>query len=230
MSASTAQREEHGAPAPALAPEVAQWDPAQSGGGTAVRCERSDDLGIIVSRAAGGDADAWNELVQRYSGLVWAITRRCGLRHADAAEVSQTTWLRLVEHLDRIEQPEAIGGWLATTARRESIRMSSRRAKETLVEDDETFQRIVRESTPTDARIVGAERDALLHAAFDTLPDRAKRLLSMLYQDPPPSYVEVSAALHMPIGSIGPSRARALVRLRHAAEGLGMSREDLPLG
>jgi RNA polymerase sigma factor (sigma-70 family) len=80
-------------------------------------------VGDLVRCAGAGDFDAWNELVNRFAGMVWTVARRHRLNAADAADVSQTTWLRLVEQLNRIEHPERVGGWLATTARRESLRV-----------------------------------------------------------------------------------------------------------
>ena len=77
----------------------------------------------LVFAAKAGDSQAWNALVDRFASTVWAVARAHRLSAADAADVSQTTWMRLVEHLDRIEQPERVGAWLATTARRESLRI-----------------------------------------------------------------------------------------------------------
>src|SRR5215831_13070195 len=82
----------------------------------------SPSLVELVDQASAGDSDAWDELVDRFSGMVWAVARGHGLSSADAADVSQTTWLRLVEHLDRIREPERVGAWLATTARHECLR------------------------------------------------------------------------------------------------------------
>ena len=77
-----------------------------------------DDLVQVVAQARAGTSAAWEALVERFGGLVAAVARRCRLSDADVAEVGQTTWLRLVENIDRIEQPERIGAWLATTSRR----------------------------------------------------------------------------------------------------------------
>ena len=88
----------------------------------------NDDLVRVVAEARAGSGEAWETLVERFGGMVAAIARRCRLREADVAEVCQTTWLRLVENLDRIEQPERLGGWLATTSRRESLRIATRGA------------------------------------------------------------------------------------------------------
>src|ERR1700675_1391580 len=85
--------------------------------------QRPVSVGDLVRSAGAGASDAWNELVNRFAGMVWSVARRHRLNASDAADVSQTTWLRLVEHLNRIEHPERVGGWLATTARRESLRV-----------------------------------------------------------------------------------------------------------
>ena len=174
------------------------------------------DVGCLVQEAAAGQQDAWDALVDRFAGLVWAIARGHGLSVADAADVSQTTWLKLAEHLHRIREPERIGGWLSTTARNESLRVRrvSRRhvtvATVTELPDDPAV-------SSADCRLLESERDAALWQAFDNLPAPCKVLLRTLMADPAPSYVEVSAALGMPIGSIGPRRNRCLDRLRKQA-------------
>ncbi len=91
--------------------------------GTSASPADASDLFDLVRRASGGDQAAWDSLVDRFAGTVWAIARAHRLDEATAADVSQTTWLQLVAHIDRIEQPERIGAWLATTARRESLRV-----------------------------------------------------------------------------------------------------------
>jgi RNA polymerase sigma factor (sigma-70 family) len=172
----------------------------------------------IVRAAASGDQQAWDELVRRYSRLVWAVARTHRLSSADAADVSQTTWLRLVEHIGHLREPGAVGAWLATTARREALRIlrySARCDPREEVPEPDTA-----DTPELDADLLSAERDALLWRAFSRLPARDQALLRMLTTDPAPSYNEVSAATGMPIGSIGPTRARALERLRREMEQL----------
>lgn len=173
-------------------------------------------LGELVRASAAGDEAAWEAIVARFSGLVWATARAHRLAHADAADVVQTTWLRLVEHLDRIRDPERLGAWLATTARHESLRVIRVGGREQPTDEPELFE------APTDdaidALLLEPERDGALWRAFSKLSERCRSLLRLLVSDQEPSYEEVGAALGMPIGAIGPTRSRCLDRLRQSAE------------
>lgn len=173
-----------------------------------------------LTAAARGDANAWNALVERYTPLVWAVVRGHRLGDADAADVVQTTWLRLVEHLDRIEDADRVGAWLATTARRESLRIIASRRRVT--ETDEMDDVVDHHDGPADTVLRG-DRDALLRRALNALGDRCRTLLRVLAAEPAPSYEEVSAALDMPVGSIGPTRGRCLERLRDELAALGIT-------
>jgi RNA polymerase sigma factor (sigma-70 family) len=164
----------------------------------------------VVEAAARGDQSAWNQLVERYSGLLWAVARAHRLDRGDAADVVQTSWLRLIEHLAEIRNPEGVGAWLATTARRESLRTLRRAARSEPLEGSEPQAGV----SELDERLLRHERDAALWRAFQRLPGRDQALLRLLTTDPAPSYEEIGAALAMPIGSIGPTRGRALERLR----------------
>ena len=178
---------------------------------------RSDDrVASLVRRATAGDRGALDALVAEFEGLLWAIARGHRLSHADAADVAQTAWLRLLQNLHRLEDPSRVGAWLATTARRECLRKLRASARE--IPDDEPPEP-VSESADIDQPLLEAERDATLWAAFGRLPTRDQALLRMLVVDPQPSYEEIGAALDMPIGSIGPTRARALERLRRELQG-----------
>jgi RNA polymerase sigma factor (sigma-70 family) len=174
----------------------------------------------LVHAAARGEHAAWDALVDEFGNLVWAVTRAHRLSDADAADVAGATWLALVENLGRLRDAERVGAWLATTARRESLR-ALRRGKRQLPTGDELA------NEPADAPHVGAdllteERDAALWRAFDRLPERDQTLLRLLVADPQPTYQEISAALQMPIGGIGPTRARSLERLRRELERDGL--------
>jgi RNA polymerase sigma factor (sigma-70 family) len=172
------------------------------------------DITRIVSAAANGDQRAWDEIVERYSGLLWAVARAHRLSAADGADVVQTTWLRLIEHLPQIRNREGIGSWLATTARRECLRLLRSGARCQPTEEMQLVVDAGADHAELDSALLTAERDAELWAAFGRLPARDQALLRLLAVDPPPSYQEISAALDMPIGSIGPTRARSLERLR----------------
>lgn len=185
-----------------------------------------EEIAGLVRAAAGGDSAAWTAIVEHFSGLVWAITRGYRLASHDAADVFQTTWLRLAEHLDRIASPERLGAWLATTARRESLRIARSSARTvpaldaTLVDlghvDDHSPEQAVLDA---ELAMLDAERARQVWRSFRELSARCQQLLRILMASPPPSYVEVGAALGMPVGSIGPSRARCLDRLRQMLTG-----------
>jgi RNA polymerase sigma factor (sigma-70 family) len=169
----------------------------------------------LVTRAREGDKGAWDELVERFAPLVWSICRRYRLSRTDSEDVSQGVWLRLVEHLADLREPNALPGWIGTTTQRECLRLLrvSRR--------DEPMDLLAGDRGIPDETGFGVEEEVLIHeqyaaarAALAQLPPRCQQLLAMLLQDPPPPYGEVSAALHMPIGSIGPNRGRCLDRLR----------------
>jgi RNA polymerase sigma factor (sigma-70 family) len=171
------------------------------------------DVSLLVKSAASGDQAAWDALVARYTNLLWSIARGYRLERTDAADVVQVAWLRLVEHLPRLRDPERVGAWLATTVRRECLQVVSRRKRDLPVVDD-VFDSVPDTSAPVDARLLADEQAATLWSAFEQISGRCQHLLRVLMADPPPSYVEVSEVMEMPVGSIGPTRARCLDRLR----------------
>jgi RNA polymerase sigma factor (sigma-70 family) len=171
----------------------------------------------LVTRAAGGDQNAWYELVDRYAPLVYTICTRYRLSNHDIEDVGQNVWLLLVEQLGKLREPAALPGWLATTTARECLRVVTATHKAerlgTGLDDSVMFV----DNTVIDEEILVAERNATLRAAFAELPPRCQRLLSMLISDPPHSYAQIHAELGIPVGSIGPQRARCLDRLRRSS-------------
>lgn len=174
----------------------------------------ADKVAECLRDAAGGDPRAWDALVDQFGALVWSVARAHRLSAADAADVSQTTWLRLVEHFGAIKQPERLGAWLATTARRECLAVIQKRSRQVPVEDPSELSQASLDEPPADGPLLHAEEQSVLASAFGRLAERCQRLLRMLMSDPPPEYEEVAAALAMPVGSIGPTRARCLERLK----------------
>jgi RNA polymerase sigma factor (sigma-70 family) len=168
----------------------------------------------LVTAAAKGEQQAWRELVGRFAPLLVAVIRRFRLTPSETEDVAQTVWLRLVEHLDSLQEPQAIAGWIVTTGRRESIRyLSSKRPIDRL---DPEYHSIAAESgEPTDG-LFRSERHEVLLAGLAELPSRQRELLLLLMADPQPSYVEISKSTGIPVGSIGPTRSRALERLRRS--------------
>jgi RNA polymerase sigma factor (sigma-70 family) len=166
----------------------------------------------LVSQAAAGHRNAWNEIVERYAPLIWSICCRHGLGSADAADVAQAVWLHLVDQLDHLRDPGALPGWLATTTIRECLRRLTGRGAERL--DTRLADSLHSAADVVINEEILAGRQMALRAAFAGLPPRCQQLLSMLTSDPPRSYAEISAELGIPVGSIGPYRARCLDRLR----------------
>ena len=181
-----------------------------------------EDVEGQVLAARNGDTSAWKNLVDGHAGLVWSIIRGFRFDEETSKDVFQTVWLKLAEHLDRIREPAKLAGWLGQTTRNECVGVVRQRSRVTPSDD------IAELGEPLDA--VGAslpapgemlerdERRAAVAAAFDRLPARCQRLLRLLLVDPPVSYEEISSLLDVPIGSIGPTRARCLENLRSSPE------------
>lgn len=170
----------------------------------------------LVSAAAEGDEASWDALVDAFTGMLWSIARSYRLDSADAGDAVQTTWLRLVENLGRIQDPRRLPGWLATTVRRECLRILRRSGRET-TGGQEWSDVLVADTPALDSALLTDERDAALWRALRALGQRCQELLRVLMATPPPSYATVSAALGIPVGSIGPSRGRCLDQLRRIA-------------
>ena len=172
------------------------------------------DVAQLVRRAAEGDRQAWERLVDQYARLIWSITGDFKLVESDAADVAQTTWLRLLEHIDRIQHPDRVGSWLAATARNECLRSLAARKRVVLGHDDLEADSVVADEPDLDERLLADERAQVVRSALSCLPRRWQRLLELLMADPPASYADISDELGVPIGSIGPTRGRCLTQLR----------------
>jgi RNA polymerase sigma factor (sigma-70 family) len=184
--------------------------------------DRDADVAGLVLRARAGDQRAWDALVARFTGLLWSIARSFHLEQSVAADVVQASWLRLLEHLDDLVEPSRVGAWLATTARRESMRVQKLSRREVASSFDHV--QLPDDGQPAvDAALLDRERAAELWAAFARIPPRCRRLLRVLMASPAPSYQEVAGALDMPVGSIGPTRARCLEQLARRVANRGIS-------
>lgn len=177
----------------------------------------ASEVSRLVRASASGSETAWNELVRRYSPLVMAVTRSYQLTADDAKDVSQTVWLRLVENLANLREPDALPGWLATTTQRECIRQlrQGRRVLPVDPQTDGALQQCPTVDPGTD--ILRAELHQALRDGLAELPERDQALLKLRAADPPKSYGEISQLLGMPIGSIGPTLRRCLDRLRETS-------------
>lgn len=174
-----------------------------------------DSIAALVRAASDGNASAWNSLVERLTPLIWNICMRYNLTRHDAADVCQTVWLRLAERLDTIRDPAALPGWLATTTRHECFALLRRSRAEvpSAIEYDMADDT---EQTAPDRNLLMAERQEALLTALGELPSDARSFLLLLMDDSRRSYREISEILNIPIGSIGPMRARYLNRLRQS--------------
>jgi RNA polymerase sigma factor (sigma-70 family) len=179
------------------------------------RCRDDPAIADLVARARTGDRQAWDALVERYAPLTWSICRRHGLGDADAEDVGQNVWLKLVGQLGSIREPAALPGWLATTTRRECVRISRaapgprdagylRDAGTVWADHTEEAGQLLLE----------AERHAALRQAFADLPPCCRQLIALLASDPPLTYAEISIRLGIAVGSIGPGRGRCMDKLR----------------
>lgn len=188
--------------------------------------DTTEPLATLVPAAREGDHHAWDAIVDRFLPLVCSIVRRYRLSEADGDDVSQTVWLRLVEHLDALREPDALPGWIRTTTRNECLRVLAARGRVRPV-DPQDGVGLEDGAGPVgpelDAELLAAERRQALRDALAELPAGRRELLLLLLTDPPLAYEEISARLGIPIGSIGPTRARALDQLRRtrALRGLG---------
>jgi RNA polymerase sigma factor (sigma-70 family) len=180
--------------------------------GTPSRPER--ELVELVTAVRRGDNAAWTQLIERFDRMLRGIARSYRLSAADVDDVVQATWIRLHQHIDSVREPAAIAGWLATTTRRESLRMLQVHMREQPSADPELGEGACQDRP--ERELLASEERVVLGRARATLPDRQRRRMLMLATDPDVDYRHISAKLAMPIGSIGPIRARGLARLgRH---------------
>jgi RNA polymerase sigma factor (sigma-70 family) len=183
----------------------------------------------LVTRARRGDKRSWDALVERYAPLIWSICCRYQLSRADAEDVGQSVWLQLVDQLDKLHDPAALPGWLATTTRRECFQVQ-RAARGTHASacrpDAENLP--AEQDQGAEQELIEAERHAALREAFTDLPADGQRLIALLLADPALPDAEISARLGIPVASIGPTRSRCLDTMRRspAIAALIYSEED----
>ncbi|WP_326950775.1 sigma-70 family RNA polymerase sigma factor [Amycolatopsis sp. NBC_01307] len=176
--------------------------------------------GDLLRAARAGDSAAWEEIVRSYGGLMWATARSFRLQPADAGDAVQLTWLRLIENCVRIDNPERLGGWLKTTAHRECLRISRRDTH--LAHGAEGPGDSADPADDLEERVIDAVTAQEIRALVKELPPRWRTLLHALYTDAPRTYSEITDTLGIPIGSIGPTRTRALKQLRCMIEERGL--------
>lgn len=185
-------------------------------GGRGLGCRLVSNAELLAGIAAHSEA-SWRQLVDRFAGLVWSVARSFRLPRTVAEDVVQTVWLRLAEHAGTIREPDALPGWLATTTRREALRaikLAQRQTPSELVDDAADTA-----SAPAVERLLDTELRGAVLAAFRQLSEHDQQLLRLLCVVPPLDYGTIAELLGRPIGSIGPTRARCLERLRQLLPG-----------
>ncbi len=187
--------------------------------GTVASVGRRRTATELLHSALDGDAEAWSEIVDEYTDLLWWIARRYRLDDATAADVVQTVWLRLVQHGRSVRDPERLAAWLATTARREANTRVTRSQRQQPTE--ELDDRPINDRLGPEEQAIDSELTAVALAAFHRLSPSCRQLMGLLCSVPPKSYAEISALLDIPIGSIGPTRQRCLAILRSDMRGMG---------
>lgn len=168
-----------------------------------------------------GDKSAWEEIVRRYSGIVSATVRSFRLQHADSLDAIQMTWFRLMTNWHRVQDPERLSGWLATTARHECLAIL-RQSKRTVYRDEATFGAADPAADPEQYHLA-AETVRTLNSLLAELPLRGRTLLLALFSDDPRPYAEIAQITGIPVGSMGPTRARALRQLRRMIDERGLA-------
>lgn len=182
--------------------------------------------GDLLRAARDGDDAAWAELVDRFTPMVWRIARGFRLDHASSSDIVQAVWLALAEHAASVRDPQAVRAWLASTARRCCLKELRRRQRLDLREEFLDSEQ-PRELVSLEDRVSAGDRDARLWRAVERLGERDRQLLTLLVFEPDMSYQEISQALGMPVGSIGPTRGRCLARLRRELVHEGLAEADL---
>lgn len=175
----------------------------------------------LVARCRKNDQTAWDELVDRYQRLIFAIPRRAGLSEEQAADVLQDVFLTLFEKIGEIEQPERIRSWIVTTAKFKTwavVRGSKGFYSPETEEEMEAEMAGIRDNAPlADDMLIELEEQHMIRTALATIEERCRTILSMIYlRDPAASYVEVAAAIGVGETSISPLRSRCLKKLEKA--------------
>jgi RNA polymerase sigma factor (sigma-70 family) len=178
-----------------------------------VPARATDSVADLLLRVSDGDPAAWDEVLRRYGKLVSTTVRSFRLQEADALDAMQMTWLRLAENADRVQFPERLGGWLATTARRECLHIlrQAKRAPELI---DVVLETVADPSVSPEQRVIDADTVQTLRKLVGELSPRRRTLLRALFTDNPRTYAEIARNAAIPLGGIGPTRARALQQLR----------------
>lgn len=192
---------------------------------------RTQDRAAVVISAREGDPGAWELLLAQYAGMLSATARRYRLNDAQAADAVQTTWLRLLEHFDDVREPERLPGWLATTAQRICLQAAKDADLCGCVDASDGREPIAvsvaDDHADPEAAALRNEQVTLVRAALAELPERQRHLMDLVLSSPGMSYRDIASRLDMPVGSIGPTRARVLAKMRVRLLAMGLDEATL---
>lgn len=188
--------------------------------------------GGLIAACLNGDANAWDALVDRYAALIYSVCRRTGLSDMDAEDTFQDVCVILLNHLAGLRDTTKLSSWLISTARREAWRQGKRRTGNNVslaselgegeweMEGGESLYG--QEDNSPEAGVLALEQQQMMREGLSRLPDRCRKLLTLLYSaETPPAYADIAAQFDLPVGSIGPTRARCLQNLRKLLAGMG---------
>jgi RNA polymerase sigma factor (sigma-70 family) len=183
---------------------------------TAAKSASAHSPGELVAGIRAGDESAWRAVTEQYEPLLRWLARRCGLSAEDAGDAVQLTWLRCLEHIDQLTDADRLNGWLVTICRRECIRLATRARREVLLSEPDMVRLIDDRHEEDDPCTQAAVRDQCnrLYHAITALPGQQRVILVELLKREDQSYLDLSRRLGLPVGSIGPTRQRAVTRLR----------------
>lgn len=191
--------------------------------------QSESDIARLLDKCKKGDEQAWSRLVDRFSSLVYSVPARMGLNSDDCADAFQNTFVALSKSIDRIEHAVALPRWLAVTAAREALRLrrvSSRYPNESSFDDMDLDTLVAAEEESAEANAVKSVEADTLRAAVAKLPEKCRTLLELLFLGNAVSYAEISERAGVPVGAIGPTRARCLDKLRKILADIGFFDEE----
>jgi len=178
----------------------------------------------LIRACLSGDGTAWDALLTRYARFIYAIALHAGLTEDDAADVLQMVSMSLLDHLADLRNADRLAPWIATVTRRHAMRVRSRNSRAAApipVEHASAFNGGVDVTENFDEALMAQYEQQLVQEAIERLPPKCRDLLHLLFSEESLSYADIAERLNMPVGSIGPNRARCLQQLRKALEELG---------
>ena len=192
------------------------------------RIDATTNVADLLQLISEKNSTAWKEIIRRYGNIVFATVRSFKLQDADTLDAVQMTWLRLAENAPQVQYPQRLAGWLTTTARRESLHILRQQAKHPTIPIDTIVDNLTAPTVDPEQHIIRRETQRMLRDLIAELPPRRRTLLQALFTENPSHYTQIAHTLQIPLGGIGPTRARALRQLRRKLHHLGLGPRSAP--